>query len=232
MSFPYFNNVHGWLDIRALNFTKYFREKFLGLIPFDSLEIGVHHGKFFIGIENITPVENRCIAIDVFSGQEKNIDGSGKGDLSIFNSNLLRYARGYDRVTALAMDSLDINCVELGLGKFGIISVDGGHTERHTLRDLISAQELISNSGIVVLDDIFNQDWCGVISGTAAFFRSSAANRIVPFAIGFNKLFCCHFTLSESIKKAVMADKELLSEMGIKPFKITEFMGCNVISLK
>jgi len=46
MDFPHLANVEGWLVPQALAFTHYFAEHFLG-DEFDSLEIGVHHGKYF-----------------------------------------------------------------------------------------------------------------------------------------------------------------------------------------
>jgi hypothetical protein len=199
---------------------------------FDSLEIGVHHGKFFIGVENITPMSCRCVALDVFSMQTKNIDGSGKGNLEIFTQNYQKYAIDSKRVIPIEMDSLDVDCHALGIGKFGIISIDGGHTEMHTISDLRSAQKLMLSNGIVVLDDILNQDWGGVVTGACQFFQHSMSNRLVPFAIGFNKLYCCHFSASQLVRKAILNDKNILTSIGIKSFKRTEFAGHPIISLK
>lgn len=41
---------------------------------FDSLEIGTHHEKFFLDLENITPKENIDFVIDVFENQQNNFD--------------------------------------------------------------------------------------------------------------------------------------------------------------
>ena len=114
VDFPHYNEVHGWLDFRALLFTSYFRERFLSDTEFDSLEIGVHFGKFLIGIENLTPEHGRCIAVDVFSHQDKNIDSSGFGSLETFTANYTKHAVDPKRVTAMEMDSLDIDCEVLG----------------------------------------------------------------------------------------------------------------------
>jgi hypothetical protein len=229
--FSHFYHVEGWLNISALRFVEYFSDIFLQGAVFDALEIGVHHGKLFIGIENLTPQGCRCLAIDVFSEQEKNIDRSGKGDLDIFRENVAKYCVDPSRVTELAMDSLDIDVQAIGRNRFGIVSIDGGHTERHTFSDLRTAADLMMPSGIVVLDDILNQDWTGVVSGACAYFASPAAGRLVPFALGFNKLYCCHFSVVAKVQKRVMDDREALAAIGIRPFKLTEFAGHRVISL-
>lgn len=230
--FPHYQHVDGWLHIGALKFTSYFVDKFLSDAPFDSLEIGVHHGKFLIGIENLTPPNGRCIAVDVFSQQELNIDQSGFGSLEVFKSNYEKFCMNPERVIAMEEDSLNLDCQALGKGKFGIVSIDGGHTESHTVSDLQAAQELVSDKGIVILDDILNQDWMGVVSGACSFFGSPLATRLAPFAVGFEKLFCCHFSIRAKVQQAIAADQALLRGIGIAPFKVTEFFGHKIISLQ
>ena len=228
--FDYYPHVKGWLNPAVLRFTKYFVDRFL-IGDFDSLEIGVHQGKFFLGIENLTPVAGRCIAADVFSMQELNIDDSGRGNKEIFDSNVKEWAVAPQRVIALEVDSLDISPIELGINKFGIISIDGGHTRSHTFNDLKIAQDLITSNGLIVLDDILNQDWCGVITGALDFFNSGSATRIVPIAIGFNKLFIAHFSVADARKRQIIEDKDVLSRIDITPRKLTPFGGNQIISL-
>jgi len=230
--FPHYPHVEGWLHLEALGFTSYFADRFLSDSVFDSLEIGVHHGKFLIGIENLTPPEGRCLAVDVFSQQDLNIDQSGSGSLKIFTSNYKKYAVNPKRVVPMEEDSLNLDTQALGKGKFGIVSIDGGHTERHTVADLKTAQDLISDKGLVILDDILNQDWTGVVSGACSFFSSPLATRLIPFAIGFDKLFCCHFSVRTKVQQAIAADQAKLRQIGIAPYKMTKFAGTNVISLK
>ena len=230
MDFNYLPHVEGWLNPSALRFTKYFVDRFL-IGDFDSLEIGVHQGKFFLGIENLTPVAGRCIAADVFSMQELNIDNSGKGNKEIFDGNVKEWAVAPQRVIALEVDSLDINTQELGINKFGVISIDGGNTRSHTFNDLKIAQDLMIPNGLIILDDILNQDWCGVVTGALDFFNSGNATRIVPIAIGFNKLFIAHFSVAEARKRQILKDKDVLSRVDITPRKITPFGGNQIISL-
>lgn len=231
-NFTHLPEVQGWLQAHALHFTSYYADKFLKNKSFDSLEIGVHHGKYFIGIENLTPINNRALAIDVFDSQTLNIDKSGCGNYEIFMENVSKFCINPSRVTPMSIDSLDINPYELGCGKFGIISIDGGHTERHTVSDLVKAELLMSSESIVILDDILNQDWTGVVSGACNYFGSNKNGRLVPFAIGFNKLFCCHFSRAQEVKKALNADRELIADFKVKISKATTFAGHDIYSLK
>lgn len=91
--YPYLEHVQGWLHPRSLAFTAFYAKRFLAGRQYSSLEIGVHHGKYFIGIENLTPPEQEAFAVDVFSSQHLNLDGSGRGDLEIFQDNLRKFAR-------------------------------------------------------------------------------------------------------------------------------------------
>lgn len=231
-NFPHFDKVEGWLQPQALMFTSYYADRFLGGKPFDALEIGVHHGKFFIGIENLTPLKGRCLAVDVFSDQDKNIDNSGSGSLSMFNENIAKHATSPERVLPIEMDSLDLVPEELGKNRFGIISIDGGHTTRHTINDLISAQMLLSPAGIVILDDITNQDWTGVMTGAIKFFTSDLSTKLIPFGIGFNKLYCCHYSSYDKVKKQIISDQDYLKEIGMTRFKLTTFAAHEIISIK
>lgn len=230
-NFPHFDSVKGWLNYEALLFTSFYRTKFLQDAEFNSLEIGVHHGKFFIGLENITPLNGKAIAVDVFESQDKNIDKSGAGNLAIFNEHVAKFCQDPTRVIAKSLDSLDINASEIGLNQFGLLSIDGGHTVNHTVHDLETCNKLVTDTGLVILDDILNQHWLGVVTGAVQYFSSSTGKRIVPFAIGYKKLFCCHFSRKTKIVSELTELQDELRDCGINISKVTEFAGHQVLSL-
>lgn len=230
--FPHLPIVQGWLNNYALLFTSFYTTTFLRASKFSSLEIGVHHGKFFIGLENITPANGKAIAVDIFNSQQKNIDGSGKGDLEIFKGHVYKFCKDPSRVIIKEIDSLDIDASEIGINQFGLLSIDGGHTPNHTINDLEICNTLVTETGLIILDDILNQDWAGVVTGAVQHFSSNTGKRIVPLAIGFNKLFCCHFTSKERILKELVGRKEELKGYGINISKFTEFCGHRILSLK
>jgi hypothetical protein len=155
------------------------------------LEIGVHHGRFFLFLEQLTPDDQPCVAVDVFGLQHFNPDRSGCGNLGEFRRNVQTYARNPSRVTPLEMDSTDLLLTEsrtrLPVTSFSLISVDGCHTAKHTCLDLVTAGQLLAPGGICILDDVGNLSWMDVLTGTVDYLRMPSSN-LAPFACGYNKL--------------------------------------------
>jgi hypothetical protein len=152
-------------------------------------EIGVHHGKFYILLNQVVSELDTSYAIDVFGMQHLNIDKSGEGNEFIFRQNLKEYDRHKGENTRiLCMDSLSFtNQIPDTSLKF--VSIDGGHTVEHTINDLKIAERLITNEGVIILDDIMGVYWCGVTEGYIKY--SMTHPTIVPFAMGHNKLYLC-----------------------------------------
>ena len=78
-----------------------------------------------------------------FSCQELNIDGSGLGDKEIFLSNIEKWAACPERVEIIESDSMNLVLSDLGIQKFGVISIDGGHTKQHILMIWLSLRNLL-----------------------------------------------------------------------------------------
>jgi hypothetical protein len=95
-------------------------------------EIGVHHGKFFLLLNQVTDANERSFAVDVFDNQSLNIDNSGCGSAEIFKNNLALYDVHNGRNTELVYaDSTDSraasNLIErVGTGSLRFFSIDGG----------------------------------------------------------------------------------------------------------
>lgn len=159
-------------------------------------EIGVHHGKLFILLNQTTQPEFDSYAIDVFDDQKLNIDNSGCGSVQRFKENLSYHDRhGGTNTVIISGDSTDSGLEltkKIKPGSIRFFSIDGGHTATHTLNDLKIANELISNEGVVILDDILNHRWMGVIEGAVDFLGTRPT--LVPFAMGHNKLYFCKFS--------------------------------------
>jgi len=151
-------------------------------------EIGVHHGRSFLLLANgLTPGES-AVALDVFEHQEQNADHSGKGDRGRFEQNLERWAPDVE-VCVVASSSLDVTpeSAREVFGRPRMFSVDGGHTAEITRHDLGLAEASIADGGIVVLDDMLNGHWLGVLTGTATYLLDDPG--LVPFALSPNKLY-------------------------------------------
>ena len=163
------------------------------------MEIGVHHGKFYMMLNAVTQSHDQSYAVDVFENQELNIDQSGRGSKELFIGNLVNVDVHQGTNTLVIQgDSTDtkldlIN--KIGAGTLRYISIDGGHTPEHTINDLKLANQLICNEGVVILDDIMHHCWLGVIEGAVKFLQGSPT--LVPFAIGNNKLYMCKLSYHE-----------------------------------
>ena len=51
-------------------------------------EIGVHHGKFFVGLAHLAMNHEKLWACDVFEDQALNMGGSGFGDRACFRTSM------------------------------------------------------------------------------------------------------------------------------------------------
>lgn len=151
-------------------------------------EIGVHHGRSFLLLANGLMPGEPAVALDVFEQQDQNTDQSGKGDRARFEQNLERWASDAS-VSIVASSSLDITkeAAREVFGRPRFFSVDGGHTAEITRHDLELAEASIAEGGIVVLDDLLNGHWMGVLTGTASYLLDQPA--LLPFALSPNKLY-------------------------------------------
>lgn len=161
-------------------------------------EIGVYHGKFFIGLVKSTDSTEPSHVFDVFDMQEFNLDGAGVGSRKALEHNLLVNHVSLSRVILHTIDSMTIGhslMTEMGLhsGQFSFFSVDGCHTPEHTINDTRLAMDLTCSDGIVFVDDYNNPNWPGVQEGIAKMYLNDYP-RFVPLVFTCNKLMLCHIS--------------------------------------
>jgi hypothetical protein len=82
--------------------------------------------------------------------------------------------------------------------------VDGGHTADVARNDLDLAERTITGDGIVILDDVLNRHWLGVISGLFEYWHHGGT--LVPAALVPDRL-----VLAASVEQAE-AYRELMAE--------------------
>lgn len=154
-------------------------------------EIGVNQGKFFILLNALVDENETSYAIDLFENQEFNVDHSSGGPREAFEKHLAKFDRhegsNVKIITADSTDSALRPCISGG--RIRMLSVDGGRTAEHVVGDLSLASQIITNGGVVIVNDVMHYHWIGVIEGIFKFLMQSPA--LVPFAIGFNRLFMC-----------------------------------------
>ena len=210
---PDYKDVQGWMNLKVpkvLHAWSKVYEEFRGdegVSP--AVEIGVHHGRFFLALEAAMPTGVQCFAVDVFGDQELNIDHSGKGNLTIFNENCARFAKDASRIKPIKMDSFSVHTCNGLPHQYSLMSIDGGHTREHTGSDLLYANNTIKPGGLIILDDFSNVNWLGVMEG-AMDFLAKPDRRIAPFFAGYNKLFLT--TISEAGRLRELMEKYLAAQ--------------------
>ena len=210
--------VDGWLRTEAAHIVVALTEcqRSLGVAG-GIAEIGVHHGKLFILLYLLGQAPEKAVAIDLFEEQHLNIDHSGSGDLAKFRRNLERHADS-TRLVLHPGNSMDLTgaiLTRLADGPLRFVSVDGGHTAEITAHDLATAEAAIADGGIVVVDDVFNEQWPGVGDGVRHYFERRP--NLVPFAIGANKTYFCRPSHRDIYHDAAAATASTVTA--------TEFMG-------
>lgn len=229
--FPHFTQVVGYAHEYALSLLHYYTKFHLNeLETFNTLELGVHHGQYFLALENMTPDSGFATAVDIFEDQNKNTSWSGKGNRDSFNTAVERFAKLSSRVRVIQEDTMDLTVEELG-GKntYAMISIDASHTSAHTINDLTLCAELVTGTGIILLDDVFNEHFGGVVTGAVKYFLEE--HRIAPIAVGFGKLICCHVSYKHELFNNILSHQQELKRLyGIKTYGVTEFAGHSIIS--
>lgn len=152
------------------------------------VEIGVHHGRLFIGMHLLQRSGEASVAIDLFDEQELNVDQSGLGDRGKFEQHLAKWSTR--PVVIHQGDSTQLKSGDIAeMSNARMFSVDGGHTAGIVESDMRLAAECLCDGGIIVADDVFNEQWPDVCVGTLNYL---ADTDVVPFGIGFNKTLFAH----------------------------------------
>jgi hypothetical protein len=196
-----FLHVEGWVDgrlIPVLKILNKLQNKFG--VHGGALEIGVHHGRFFIPLNGMAEQAQCSFAVDLFDEQSLNIDHSGQGSKSHFIDNL----RQYDRHGGLNVECMQADSTRLGHSDYlriqtaapKVISIDGGHTVEHTLSDMSFAAQVVNPKGVIFVDDILNQHWIGVIEGVVTFLQRRPT--IWPILLGYNKMLFAPMSMHQA----------------------------------
>ena len=185
-------------------------------------EIGVHHGRSFVLLSLLSQHNEICVAIDLFENQNQNIENSGCGDKEILLRNLKKNQCDLNRVKFISKNSLKINSRELlssSNDNFRFFSLDGGHSAEIVQNDLVLAESVLCNGGIILIDDYFDEKWPGVSEGTMRHLIINKS-KLIPFAIFDDKVL---FTNNETIKALYIRELQKLVPRFI--IKEAKYMG-------
>lgn len=205
-------SVKGWLgfpDAQIILSILKFQSETLALKG-ACAEIGVHHGKLFIALCLGLRPDEKAYCIDIFSDQEHNLDRSGHGDLDILKRNLSRNGVAPSSYVIRQSSSFDVTADEViqAVGPVRFFSVDGGHWLEIVENDLRIAELALCEGGVIAMDDFHRAEWPDVSAGYFSWY-SKKTKDIVPFMIGFNKLYLCHRDYCK-IYQAYLANDENL----------------------
>ncbi len=156
-------------------------------------EIGIHHGRLFILLALTLQPGETAFAVDIFGDQEANLDGSGYGDEAVFRQNMKRFEVAEGQVAVIRSSSTAIGWRDIEAqvkARARFFSIDGGHTSEVTANDMAIADEGLDDRGVVILDDWFNPEFPAVSEGACRHLIAHPG-RLVPFAIGDNKVLFC-----------------------------------------
>jgi hypothetical protein len=216
--------VDGWMDGDVLSLLEMIdAAQCTAGVTGSVAEIGVHHGKLFIGLK-LLQRGGRALAIDVFDDQELNVDGSGRGDYARFLANVERWS-DLDDLVVHQGDSTLLSprlLLDLAAAPVRMFSVDGGHTARTVTSDLRLAEATLADGGVVMADDVFNHEWPDVVTGTLTYLETG---RLAPFTIGFNKVL---FSQPEHCARYRHAVAAAFARRASVAHKSSEFTGYQV----
>jgi hypothetical protein len=215
-----FDNVEGWLPrMSAIIIAHLSVSQVRSGLRGDVCEIGVHHGKLFCLLANSTLSDEVAHAVDVFGDQHKNVDNSGFGDRDIFERNVAKYAP-LATLDIIQESSLDLGRTSLMNSRLRMVSIDGGHTSEIVLNDIRIIEQCLVKGGIVVLDDVLNPHWLGVITGIADYYH--LGGKLVPFAGSPNKIY---LTSDEESARAYKHNLSLAFPLANEKKSNVEFFG-------
>jgi hypothetical protein len=179
-------------------------------------EIGVHHGRSFILLCLGLREHEKAYCVDIFDDQHLNKDGSGRGDRAILEANLRRFGIAPEHVKIDPRSSELVQPADLisQVGPVRLFSIDGGHWSEIVVNDLVLAEQVLSDYGVIALDDFHRAEWPEVSAGYFKWF-TGRKRPIVPFAIGFKQLFLCQSDRVDFYQE-VLACNDFLSRLKVK----------------
>lgn len=202
--------VAGWLDSGAMAMTTLLsKAQAEARVKGGIAEIGVHHGRFFVGLCLLRRPGERAVGIDVFEDQHLNVDGSGQGSRAHLERHLARFVGQDEGVKIAKADSLHVAADQvrgwLDEQPVRLFSVDGCHTAEHTESDLVLAEACLAPGGIVVLDDFDNAEWPSVREGGENALTGPLEGRLEAIAYGNNKLLLAEPSWAPRYRETLLA---------------------------
>lgn len=190
------DTIPGWLSPTAIDFTARVFAKLDELNAREPiLEFGVFKGRYLSLLYYLGKHRGaQVVGVDgMFVGVKILLEERWIPSAIAEIENAVRLLSGeIDRLEIICADTADITPERLTNRLFSFISIDAGHEATDVLKDFSTAQLLLSDTGVIAADDVFNGMVPGVAEGAARFFLlENGGGDLAPFAYCANKLFLC-----------------------------------------
>jgi hypothetical protein len=185
--------VGGWLEPLALRsimlLDRLQRERG---IESGLCEIGVHRARLFILLHLLSRMNERTVGFDLFELMPDDVRAAyGANSRAEVVNAIARRGCDLEGIELVATDSTKLRAEDIlrhTRAPVRMFSIDGGHDAETALSDLHLASRVLIRGGLVLLDDIFNEQWPGVIEATARFLQEPS-HGLVPFCHAGNKMY-------------------------------------------
>ena len=94
--------------------------------------------------------------------------------------------------------------------RFDLIHIDGEHSEAAVATDLEFAHRLLSEEGLLIIDDFMSRPFPGVTNATLLFLRNS---NLAPLLLTESKLYLCNSSKFDFYTEQLVS---LLNQIGLK----------------
>jgi hypothetical protein len=177
-------------DIDFLVFDRILSEQERSGVTGDLLEIGAFYGKSAIILGLHARPGEETIVCDIFGDAGVNDANTLENDLSypdlsrdVFEANYVRWVGGPARIVQELSGTIRSHVKD---GSLRFAHIDGGHHYDVVADDLSNTKQLLSNGGVLVLDDFRAFHTPGV---AAATWEAVANDRLIPFCATEQKLY-------------------------------------------
>ena len=179
-------NVNGWLLPGAAFLTARLMDFQTGRrISGSIFEIGVFEAKYLALLHRKRAAGEMVLGVDTFQWSQA----------EVAEKNVLAANGSVNDLKLLKQDSTTL-AADTTLALLGtrprFVSIDGAHFAEPVRSDLMLAEAIIAEEGVVALDDFLNPVAIGVNEGFYKYAFATEQRKLVPFLYIENKLFLCN----------------------------------------
>jgi Methyltransferase domain len=187
------SRVDGWLEPLALRSILLLdRLQWERGVEGGLCEIGVHRGRLLILLHLLSRMNERTVGFDLFEFMPEDIRAVyGANSRAEVVAAIASHGCDPERIELVTVDSTRLKAEDIlhyTRERIRMFSIDGGHDAETALGDLRLAARVLIPGGLVLLDDIFNEQWPGVIEAAARFLQERG-HGLVPFCYAGNKMY-------------------------------------------